>query len=218
MRVTSLGHACLLVEASGVRLLIDPGTYSPAADAVRDVDAVLVTHAHPDHVDLERLDRVLRAGAGATCLVEAETVDGVGLDAGTAVRPGDLRRIGDVEVTVVGGRHAANHDAVPPLGNVGFLLEADDVTLFHPGDSYDEAPDGVDVLALPLNAPWCRMQQTLDFLRAVEPRVAVPIHDGLLGEAGRSVYRMHVDRFGPATTQVVPLEVGSSYDVGDSAG
>lgn len=50
MKLTHLGHACLLVETDGARLLVDPGTMSDFAH-VRDLDAVLVTHQHPDHVD-----------------------------------------------------------------------------------------------------------------------------------------------------------------------
>lgn len=212
MRITHLGHACLLVEAAGVRLLIDPGVYSPGAEDQGGLTAILVTHAHPDHVDPDRLARLRAANPGAVCLIEPETISALGLDDSDGIKPAEVRRLGEVEVSAAGGRHAANHDQVPPLGNVGFLIRADGQTLFHPGDSYDETPAGVDVLAVPLNAPWCRMQQTLDFVRAVRPRVAIPIHDGLLNDDGRSTYRMHLERFGPDGTRVVALPAGASYD------
>ena len=54
MKLTHLGHACLLVETDGARLLVDPGAMSAFED-VRDLDAVLVTHQHADHVDAARL-------------------------------------------------------------------------------------------------------------------------------------------------------------------
>ena len=57
MQLTHLGHACLLVETETARLLIDPGMDSSFAD-VRDLDAVLVTHQHPDHIDVDRTDFV----------------------------------------------------------------------------------------------------------------------------------------------------------------
>jgi L-ascorbate metabolism protein UlaG (beta-lactamase superfamily) len=118
-----------------------------------------------------------------------------------------------MEFRAVGGRHARNHDQVPPLGNVGYVVTANGTTFFHPGDSYDEAPGDIDVLGLPLNAPWCRMSETLSFLHAVSPRVVVPIHTGLLSEDGLAAYLMHVERFGPAGTEVVDLRPGSAYDV-----
>ncbi|MDQ3307853.1 MAG: MBL fold metallo-hydrolase, partial [Actinomycetota bacterium] len=40
MRLTHLGHACLLVETGSTRVLIDPGTYSTGFDALRDLDAI----------------------------------------------------------------------------------------------------------------------------------------------------------------------------------
>ena len=63
MKLTHLGHACLLVETDDARLLIDPGTMSAFED-VRDLDAVLVTHQHADHVDAARLRRAARRQPG----------------------------------------------------------------------------------------------------------------------------------------------------------
>ena len=51
MRITSLGHACLLVETGDQRILIDPGTFSPGFQDLTDLDAIVVTHQHADHVD-----------------------------------------------------------------------------------------------------------------------------------------------------------------------
>jgi len=44
MRVTHLGHACLLVELADTRILIDPGSFSRGFDEVRDLDAIVITH------------------------------------------------------------------------------------------------------------------------------------------------------------------------------
>ena len=214
MRITHLGHACLLVETDGARLLIDPGTYSSGFEELTGLDAVIATHQHPDHLDPDQLPGLRGRNPEAQILLETETVDTVDSgDALTAVAAGWTGEIGDVALRAVGGRHAVNHDQVPTPGNVGFLATAGGTTVFHPGDSYDEAPDGVDVLGLPLNAPWCRMSETLAFLRAVSPRLVVPIHTGLLSENGRAAYLMHVQRFGPEGAEVVDLRPGSSYDV-----
>ena len=73
MRITHLGHACLLVELGDARILVDPGTFSPDAQDQRDLDAVLVTHQHPDHLDVERLPALLEANAGAQLVTDPET-------------------------------------------------------------------------------------------------------------------------------------------------
>jgi L-ascorbate metabolism protein UlaG (beta-lactamase superfamily) len=60
--------------------------------------------------------------------------------------------------------------------------------VFHPGDSYATIPDDIDVLALPLTAPWAKVSTTIDFANAVNPKRIIPIHDAIVSEAGRPVY------------------------------
>jgi L-ascorbate metabolism protein UlaG (beta-lactamase superfamily) len=215
MQITHLGHACLLVDVAGTRVLVDPGTYSADFETLTDLDAILVTHQHPDHVDPDRLPAVLASNPQARLVVEPETAAGLDDEAKATdtreVKAGDRIELSGAWIEVVGRWHAVNHDRVPPLGNVGYLIGAEgEPTLFHPGDSYDDAPLGVDVLALPLNAPWCRMRETLTFLRMVAPTYAFPIHDGLLNDNGRAAYLMHIDRFGPDHTTLRDLADGSA--------
>ncbi len=207
MRLTHLGHACLLVEAAGARILIDPGTFSPGFETVTGLDAVLVTHQHGDHVDTGRLPTLLAANSAALA-AESSTVEQLGAAGLSAapIRPRDELQFGAVRVDAVGGVHARLYPDDPPVGNVGLLFSAGgEPTLFHPGDCYDETPAGVDVLALPLSAPWTGGRGTIDFLRAMRPRVTVPIHDGLLTPPARQIYLRIVDTRGPDQTRVLDL-------------
>ncbi|PPK97884.1 L-ascorbate metabolism protein UlaG (beta-lactamase superfamily) [Kineococcus xinjiangensis] len=201
MRITHLGHACLLVETDGARVLIDPGVFSTGFEDLTGLDAVLVTHQHPDHVDAERLAALLernpRAGVHAE-LQTAANLSGAGVGA-QILRPGQVVELGGTRVEAVGGQHAVIHEDLPGVGNVGLLVrDAAGTTLLHPGDSYGTAPEGVDVLAVPLNAPWAALKETVEFVRAVAPRIAVPVHDGLLQPPGRGIYLQHVRALGGA--------------------
>lgn len=177
MKLTHLGHACLLVETAGARLLIDPGTMSTFED-VRGLDGVLVTHQHPDHVDVARLGALLEANPGAVLVVDADTRDAVdGLtDSIVVASPGDRLSLGDSTVDVLGGLHAAVYADVPGCTNAAYLV--DDGALLHPGDSFVLPGRAVDVLAVAIDGPWLKLAEAVEYVRAVGPRVAVPIHEG----------------------------------------
>jgi L-ascorbate metabolism protein UlaG (beta-lactamase superfamily) len=177
MRLTHLGHACLLAETDGgTRLLLDPGVLSGFGE-VRDLDGVLVTHQHPDHVDPERLGALLAANPGARLWVDGDTAATVpGLPDHAVARPGDRFRIAGATVEVTGGLHAAVYGDVPGCSNAAYLI--DDGALLHPGDSFTVPGRGVDVLAVAVDGPWLKLAEAVDYVRAVRPRVAVPIHEG----------------------------------------
>ncbi len=192
MQITRIGHSCLLVETGGVRLLVDPGGFTPGWEELSGLDAVFVTHEHPDHLDRDRLPALLERNPRARLITEpgvaGQLSGGVRRNV-EALEAGATATVGAVTVTGVGGRHAVIHEDIDRIGNVGYLFTADgERTLFHPGDMIDTPPEGVDVLAVPINAPWCAAKETVTFLRAVGAPWAIPIHDALLSPTGRALY------------------------------
>lgn len=180
MRITHFGHACVLLETGSARVLVDPGVFSSGFEDVRELAAVLVTHQHRDHLDVDRLPALLAANPDAQLVVDpgsAETVAGLQLPART-VEPGEVLDIGGLSAHVVGGAHAVIHPDIPVIPNVGYLF--DHGAFYHPGDSFFVPEQRVDVLGLPTGAPWLKASDAVDFLRAVRPRLAVPIHQAVL--------------------------------------
>ena len=141
MRITHLGHSCILVEAAGQRILVDPGNLSKSWRGLTDLDAILVTHRHPDHVDPEHIGALVDANSGAVVRAEEGACHEIpALDA-DPVAPGDVLQIGEVRIEAVGGRHAVIHRDLEPIGNVGYLIgEGLGTILYHPGDELDETP------------------------------------------------------------------------------
>jgi len=215
MRITHLGHACLLVEVGGQRILLDPGVFSPGFTDLTGLDAILVTHQHADHADLPRLPALLEINPKARLYAEPQAAAamqeaGIGAELTLA---GQTLGLGPVRVTPVGELHALINEALPRVGNLGLVVRADgEPSLFHPGDAYDGEPGPVDILALPLNAPWTASRDTISFAGRIAPRFAIPIHDGLLNTTGRQLYLSQVRSFGPQTTEVRDLADGRFSD------
>jgi L-ascorbate metabolism protein UlaG (beta-lactamase superfamily) len=202
VKITHLGHACVLVESGGARILIDPGAFTKGFEELTDLDAVLVTHQHADHLDVERLPLLLEANDGAQLLTEAEAaaeLEKVGIDA-QPLHVGAEVTFGGVLVSGVGGIHAEIDPAIPRIGNVGILISGDgEPTFFHPGDAYEATPSGVDVLGVPLHAPWAKLSETVRFARAVGAGRMFPVHDGLLLPVGRGLYLNQLRNLAPDT-------------------
>lgn len=98
MRITHLGHSCILVEAAGQRILVDPGNLSKSWRGLTDLDAILVTHRHPDHVDPEHIGALVDANSGAVVRAEEGACHEIpALDA-DPVAPGDVLQIGEVRI------------------------------------------------------------------------------------------------------------------------
>lgn len=200
MEITHLGHAAVLIQTAGARILIDPGAFSDAWHDLADLDAILVTHQHPDHLDQAHLAPLLLANRGARLLVEASVADLLPTDfRAVALAPEARTTVGDVELTAVGGRHAVIHPEISGIGNVGMVLRSEgEPTFFHPGDAYDTSPEDVDVLAVPINAPWAKLYETVEFVRRAGPVRWLPIHDALLSGRGRALYVNRVADLTPA--------------------
>lgn len=213
MQIRKFGHACLHVTDGAASVLIDPGCYSAGYDTLTGLTAVLVTHSHADHLDRDGLLRVLAANPRATVYADegsaaqlAENAETAGLPV-TTVHPGDVLDVG-TRVEVSGGAHAIIHADLPQAPNVCYLVGG---ILLHPGDSLVVPDHPVPVLALPVAAPWMALKEAVDYLRAVAPATAVPIHERVLASTAMT-YRV-ISSLAPAGTAWRDLDDGSVLQI-----
>ncbi|MPZ79917.1 MAG: MBL fold metallo-hydrolase [Actinophytocola sp.] len=187
MQIVHFGHSCVLLDTGSARLLFDPGVFSAGFEGVRDLDAILITHQHFDHLDEARLPALVEANPTAALIVDSGSIEvttKLGL-AAEQVRPGDNLTLAGAEVAVVGGEHAVIHADIPVPPNAGYVVGGG--AFYHPGDALFVPEQKIDVLGLPSAAPWLKTGEAVDFLRAVAPRVAVPIHQELLSDIGKKL-------------------------------
>jgi L-ascorbate metabolism protein UlaG (beta-lactamase superfamily) len=212
MRLTKFEHAALLLEESGRRLFVDPGSFTSPLTDTANTAAVVITHEHADHWTPEQLNRILDRNPE----VPIYAPEGVARAAAdfdvTVVRPGDTVEAGPFTLRFFGGRHAVIHESIPVVDNVGVLINDE---LYYAGDSFF-IPEGVevDVLAAPAGAPWMKVAETMDYVLAVKPKRAFPIHEMVLSRAGKDLSN---SRLAWATEQgggeFFPLEPGDSLDL-----
>jgi L-ascorbate metabolism protein UlaG (beta-lactamase superfamily) len=188
----------VLLSTGSARLLFDPGKFSSGFESAVELDAILITHQHFDHLDGDRLPALVAANPSAALVVDEDTVpeiEKLGLTPTSVARPGDELTFGGVTVSVTGGRHATIHPDFAMPTNAGYVVDGG--AFYHPGDALFVPQQEIDVLGLPMSAPWLKTSEAIDFLRAVAPRVAVPIHEALLTDVGFQVQQNWVTRMAP---------------------
>ena len=199
-KIEYVGHATVLLDMDGVRLLTDPllrnrvahlrRTVKVEHGALRGIDAVLISHLHYDHLDfpsLQRLGRelplVVPRGAGGLIRRKGRFGDV------TEMSPGDEIRIGALTIVATKAAHDASR---LPMGTraepLGYRVEGTR-TLYYAGDT-DLFPEmaeigPVDLALLPIWGWGPTMgpghmdpAAAAQSLRLLRPRIAIPIHWG----------------------------------------
>ncbi|KNC19595.1 beta-lactamase [Arthrobacter sp. RIT-PI-e] len=201
MLLTKFSHSCIRLELDGSVLVLDPGMFSEVDEALEGASAVLVTHEHADHLDVDRVVDALvereSLGVWAPHGVAATLTERLGAAAGErihAVAGGEEFTAAGFRVRTVGGQHALIHPLIPLVANVGFLIED---TLYHPGDSLI-VPEAMEVgtLLVPVHAPWSKLAEVVDFVVSVRAPQVFQIHDALLNETGLGMVEGHLTRLG----------------------
>lgn len=182
MRLTKFGHACIRFDTDDGAFVIDPGVFSDPA-ALDGVDAVFITHQHSDHCNDPELRNLLEDRPDTRIYGPESLTEALGNLPFTAVSSGDAIPVAGTEVKVFGKRHAVIHPDIPAVPNVGYLVDG----VFHPGDAFTVPDQPVRVLFAPVSAPWLKLSECIDFIRAVDAPVVHPIHDAVLSKDGITI-------------------------------
>ncbi len=182
MRVYKYVHSCLVVEEGEDKILFDPGIFSFIEGAVRpetfrDVSTVILTHQHPDHVDISALKQIL-ALSNASVVTNSEGKAALAKEGIEAqVLEEGSQQTKNFTVRALSAEHAEILSPTLPQ-NTAYILND---TFLNPGDSFASFLNplkGIKVLALPVMAPWLTELMVAEFAERIAPSIVVPVHDG----------------------------------------
>jgi L-ascorbate metabolism protein UlaG (beta-lactamase superfamily) len=211
MNLTKFEHACLLLEITDKRLIIDPGSFTMPLGDFGDVVAVVITHEHGDHATAEQLERIVGRNPEVKIFGPAGAVAAQKDFVVIETHDGDTVSVEPFELTFIGSKHAQIHKTVPQIDNVGVLVND---LLFYPGDAFTKPPGEVDTLAVPAAAPWLKIAEIMDYITEVRPKRVFPVHEMMLSVAGKTMTNARIK----AATEIVGgeffvLEPGESLDL-----
>jgi len=219
MKISKYLHSCLVFEQDDYKLLVDPGKYTFAEGLVkpeqfRAVNAIIITHIHPDHLDTENLAQIVKL-SGAPVLANKQ----VGEKLTEANIPFELlcngkQFLGPFKLETFTVVHELIMDN--PLPQMTGLLINDKV--LHPVDSLDEELlkyKGVELLLMVTMAPFTTEPRIAAFADKLQPKQILPVHDGYAKEffikQRYEAYTKHFDKLGIKFHQI--YQPGDGIDI-----
>jgi L-ascorbate metabolism protein UlaG (beta-lactamase superfamily) len=195
MKITMIGHSTVLIEVAGTRILTDPyfglrgnPAYArprpPARtrEELSNVDLVLVSHNHFDHVDPRFLRALPQSGPVLAPAASAWMTRLKGGRNVTGLKPWERRAFAAVSITAVPARHVTF--------TVGYIVEAESKHVYFAGDTYlagfmerigrEFRPDVALIPVTTFRIPMTMGEtQAVEAVRRLAPDVVIPIHLGI---------------------------------------
>jgi len=213
MKITKLGHCCLVLELPGVKLLTDPGSFTDTQNNLTGLDAIVITHEHQDHLHIDSLKAVLANNPTALVIGNKAVAKLVGEAVAdthvVVVGDGQSTMVKDVLIEGFGIEHALVYP--PNMGlveNTGYMVAN---KFYFPGDNFHNPGKHIDILALPVAGPWMKLADAVDFAKEIKARVAFGVHDGMIQPFFRGFVGNLFKTFVPET-EYVSLQDGETRD------
>lgn len=233
MRITMIGHSAVLIEMDGQKILTDPylgkwgnmayarlGAPARSREELRDVDGVLISHDHWDHID----GTYLRMLGDTPVIVPKPARWSIKLLGGrnvTGIRAWASTRMGPITITAV--------PAVHLTATVGYVLQGEGKQVYFAGDTYYRSfmqdigrKFHLDVALMPVTTYRIPMtmgeKQAVLAVQALKPATVIPIHLGIRPRSPLLRTDQTPEHFAErlaesgAATKVVILKAGESFD------
>lgn len=210
MKITKLEHSGIIFEKNGQKIVCDPVEFTVTLPDLQNVAAVILTHKHGDHYQKDHLAKILAANPEAIVFTTSDTAPEI--PGAHIVHAGDTATVADFSLKFFGQNHAPIVPGVIPCENIGVVI---DERFVNPGDSFD-IPDSSQpaVLFVANAAPWCKINEAMEYVKAVKPQIVIPFHNALLSELGESINNNWLNAAcKEAGSELKNLAIGESIEI-----
>lgn len=215
MKVTKIGHCAMLIDVKGIRVLTDPGRFTSGQDDLKNINIVLITHEHGDHLHIDSLHKVRENNPNVVIITNAsvgeilkeEEVDFV------SVSDGEENDEHGVLIEGFGNQHAKIFGDFGLVENTGYFINNQ---LFYPGDAFTNPGKPVSVLAVPIAGPWMALKEAIDYVNNLKPKMCFPVHDGVLSDFGKDVHHRVLAKNISRDIGFIPLADGGEVNTTDN--
>lgn len=208
MKINKYQHACFTVESEGKLLVVDPGEWSTDLSPTGNIVAIVITHEHFDHCNSGLISTIFDKNPDVMIISNQSVLNKINLPINkSVVTAGDSLQIEPFTLAFFGGQHATIRPNLPLIDNLGVMINGQ---IYYPGDSFSVPDLPIDVLALPISAPWLKFSEAAEFLATTKPRLAFPTHDAILSDNGKQLL--------DAMISSVAEEIDTTYQRLDNTG
>lgn len=213
MIITKYGHCCLLIEINGKRVLTDPGAFSAGYENLTNIDVIVVSHEHGDHLHIPAVKILLVQNPNAEIVANSSVARLLEVEGITCtIIEGEAKAIcKDVSIEAQDAKHVEIFEDFGMVQNTAYRIGDE---FFYPGDSYAIPEKYVRVLALPVAGPWLKVVEAIHYAQTLRPEIAVPVHDAVLSNEGKAVhYRLFTTKLADSNIVFKPLIDGEPTEL-----
>ncbi len=179
MKITKIGHCCLVIEYKGLTIMTDPGIFSTGQEDILGIDILLITHEHTDHLHTPSVQAVVGNNPNVRIITNEsckKLLDVLGINS-EILKDGESLKIDDLTLTAINNPHEEIYKEVGLVENTGFAID----NFFYPGDAFTpvaKLKNKPKLLALPVSGPWMKSKNAIDYALSFGEITAFPVHDG----------------------------------------
>ncbi len=214
MKFTKLEHSGCIIEDNGKKVICDPVEIEEKLPDLKNVAVIIITHKHGDHFQPKALEKIIARSPNVRIFAPQDfEIAEIFEHQIEKVIAGAEWDIEGFNLKFFSKDHASIIPSQIPCANIGVVVNS---RIVNPGDSFD-IPDDLqnpELLMVPSEAPWIKSYGSMDYIRNIQPKNAVPVHNAVLSKFGNGInnnwLKIACEEVG---TRLAVLEVEESIEI-----